>query len=595
MPIYQAPLRDMQFVLHELWSCCTTYSTQMPTFAEFDSATINAVLTEAAKFTQQELLPINQSGDQLGCQFTQGQVTTPTGFKQAYRAFIAGGWPALASDPQYGGQGFPHTVNVCLDEMLCATNVSFHLYSNLTQGVVRALQAHADLALQHTYLPKMISGQWSGAMCLTEAHCGTDLGLLRTKATPQADGSYQLSGTKIFITAGEHDLTENIIHLVLARTPDAAEGVKGISLFLVPKFLVQADGTLGAKNDIQCGSIEHKMGIRGSATCVINYEQATGYLVGELHKGMRAMFTVMNVERLAIGIQGLGLADVAYQNALAYAKQRLQGRAQEGRVLADKPADPLIVHADIRRMLLHNKAFIEGARALAGWVYQQVDCANHHVDSAQRVRAQTLVDLFTPVVKAYFSDQGFIQCNQALQVLGGHGYIVEWGMEQFVRDARIAQIYEGANGIQGLDLVWRKIIMDNGAGFGLFATEVTTLLAAQSSAFAPWGEPIKHALQQAQEVTVWLLQTAQRDPQAVNAAATAYLELMGLVACAYVWGCSVRVALDKQAQGDADGFYQAKLHTARFYMQRVLPQTDSLVRVIKAGADTVTALAVDAF
>ena len=593
MPNYQAPIRDMQFVLHELWPLDIAYA-EIADFAPYDRDTVDAILAEAAKFTENELAPLNQVGDQQGCQFSESKVSTAAGFKEAYAHFVSGGWPGLASDPLYGGQGAPHAVSFCLDEMLCAANVSFHLYPNLTQGVVRAVQVHASDELKQQYLPNMVSGQWTGAMCLTESHCGTDLGLLRTKAEPCEDGSYAITGTKIFITAGEHDLSENIIHLILARTPDAPAGVKGISLFLAPKKLINDDGSLGELNGISCGAIEHKMGIKGSATCVMNYDEAKGYLVGNLHQGMRAMFTVMNVERLAIGIQGLGLAEVAYQNALAYAKDRLQGRAQGERELADKPADPLIVHADIRRMLLQVKSFTEGARALAGWVYQQVDIAAHHPDEQSREQAQTLVDLFTPVVKAFFSDQGFIQCNQALQVLGGHGYISEWGLEQFVRDARIAQIYEGANGIQALDLVGRKLLADDGAGLALFIDEVNTFLDAQQSeqTFNVWAEVIAYAIDQLQHISQWLLQ--QQEPQNVHAAATEYLELFGLVALAYAWGRSVQVALLHQNGEDAE-FYQAKIHTAQFYMQRVLPKIDSLIDIIKAGAEPVMALPVDSF
>ncbi len=455
MPAYKAPLRDMRYVLFELLGGDAL--TSLPGFEDFSRDTIDAVLEEAAKICEQVLQPLNRSGDEEGCAFENGVVRTPKGFKEAYDTFREGGWTGIACDPAYGGQGLPAAVNTLVEEMICASNLSFGMYPGLSHGAYVSVHGYGADELKETYLPKLVDGTWSGTMCLTEPQCGTDLGLLRTRAAPNGDGSYKITGTKIFISAGEHDLTENIIHLVLARLPDAPKGVKGISLFLAPKFLVKPDGSLGPRNGVACGSIEHKMGIKASSTCVMNFDGAQGWLIGEPHKGMQAMFAMMNAERLAVGVQGLGLAEASYQGAAAYARERLQGRALSGPKYPDKPADPLLVHPDIRRMLLTQRAYIEGSRALAVWAAKSLDIAKRHPDPAERAKAEDFIAVVTPVVKALMTDLGFEATNLGVQVFGGHGYIRENGMEQFVRDCRIAQIYEGANGIQALDLVGRKM------------------------------------------------------------------------------------------------------------------------------------------
>ena len=455
MATYTAPLADMRFVLNDLLG--EEQIGDLPGADEVTPDLVDAILEEAAKVCEGLLFPLNRSGDEEGCHFENGVVRTPEGFKEAYRTFTEGGWTSLACDTEHGGQGLPETINTLVEEMICSANLSFGIYPGLSRGVYLALKAFGSEALKETYLPRLADGTWSGTMCLTESQCGTDLGLLNTRATPGDDGAYTITGTKIFISAGEHDLTENIIHLVLARTPDAPEGTRGISLFLVPKVSVAGDGSLGPANGVACGSIEHKMGIHGSSTCVINFDDATGFLVGDLNKGMRAMFVMMNTARLAVGIQGLGLAEAAYQGAAAYARERLQGRSLGGPKCPDKPADPIIVHPDVRRMLLTMRAYVEGARALGAWVSLHMDVAARHADADRRRQSQDLVELLTPVVKALFTDIGFEAGNLAMQVFGGHGYIREHGIEQYVRDARITQIYEGTNGIQALDLVGRKL------------------------------------------------------------------------------------------------------------------------------------------
>ncbi|HMT14824.1 MAG TPA: acyl-CoA dehydrogenase family protein, partial [Aestuariivirga sp.] len=455
MANFKAPLRDMRFALYELNA--GDELAKLPGYEDFTRDLIDPVLDEAAKICEEVLHPLNRPGDEEGCTWDNGVVRTPKGFKDAYTLFREGGWTSIACDPAYGGQGMPKAINVLMEEMICSANLSFGMYPGLSHGAYVALHGYGADDLKSAYLPKMVDGTWSGTMCLTEPHCGTDLGLLRTRAVPKGDGSYKISGTKIFISAGEHDLTENIIHLVLAKLPDAPKGVKGISLFLVPKFLPKDDGTPGQRNGVACASIEHKMGIKASATCVLNFDEATGWLIGEPHKGMRAMFAMMNTERLSVGVQGLGLAEASYQGAVAYARERLQGRALSGTKYPDKPADPLIVHPDIRRMLLTQRAWIEGSRALSVWAATALDKSKHHPDPKERERAEDFIAVITPVVKALMTDMGFEVTNLGVQVLGGHGYIREHGMEQYVRDARIAQIYEGTNGIQALDLVGRKM------------------------------------------------------------------------------------------------------------------------------------------
>lgn len=592
MPSYQAPLKDMQFVLHELWNI-QQHIQNLAHYRDLDPDIIDPILEEAARFVTSELVGLNQKGDQEGCHFEQGNVRTPAGFKEAYHHLVEGGWMTLNADPAYGGQGLPKPLQVLLDEMLCSANVSFSLYTVLTQGAAHALATFGTESLKQTYLPKLISGEWSGTMCLTESHCGTDLGLLRTKAEPIGKDTYAITGTKIFITSGEHDLTENIIHTVLARLPDAPAGVKGISLFLVPKYLVNADGTLGDRNPVFCGAIEHKMGIKGSATCVLNFEGAQGYLIGEKNQGLKAMFSMMNLERLNIGLEGLGLAETAYQNALSYGKDRLQGRGAKGAQYPEKPADPIIVHPDVRRMLLTMKAFTEGARALAIWIAMQIDIAKWDEDAHKREEADSLVALLTPVIKAFFTDKGFEACNLGLQVLGGHGYIAEWGMEQLVRDARIAQIYEGTNGVQALDLVKRKLIGNDGASLKAFIAHMLAFVHEHKDVkeLQEFSKPLAMACQTLIETSDYILAEAKKNADAAGAASTDYLHMLGLVTLAFMWAKMAHVALLKQD----DHFYQAKLETARFYMGRVLPQVMSLQKIVQAGSESLMRMAIEMF
>lgn len=588
MPSYKAPLRDMQFVLHEVCQFSDVVK-NIPTFQHLDSETIDSVLAEAAKFNENVLQPLNQIGDAEGCQFHQGEVKTPKGFKEAYRQFVEAGWMALSAPEEFGGQNLPKMSQLLMDEMLASSNTAFSLYCVLTQGAVHALELHGSEEIKQTYLHKLVSGEWGGTMCLTEPHCGTDLSLVRTKAERQSEGSYKISGTKIFITSGEHDLTDNIVHTVLARLPDAPAGIKGISLFLVPKYHVQADGSLGARNPVFCGAIEHKMGIKGSATCVMNFDGATGYLLAQENQGMRAMFDMMNLERINIGLEGLGLAEVAYQNALQYAKDRVQGRALTGAKCPDKNADPLLVHPDIRRMLLTIKSMNEAARALLCWAGSQVDIAHAHPDEAARAIADDYVAFLTPIIKAFFSDYGFEACNSALQVLGGHGYIKEWGMEQFVRDARIAQIYEGANGIQALDLVKRKLMMNQGASVKRLAKEIekTLLQANPPSALAEVLPDLGHALGHWLEVSEWIIKQANQHQDEAGAASVDYLKMSGLVCFAWMWAKMLAIAAPKASQ---DTFYATKVKTAKFFYQRILPEVESLRIKILAGAESMMGL-----
>lgn len=593
MPSYKAPLRDMRFIVHELWNL-PQFCQDTPYFQQVDPEIIDPILEEAAKVAENVLMPLNQSGDQEGVRFANGEITTPKGFKEAYQQLIAGGWMSLYADPQYGGQGLPKMLQILLDEMLASSNVAFSLYTVLTQGAYQALLLHANDAIKQLYLPYLVSGQWSGTMCLTEPHCGTDLGLLRTKAEPQSDDSYKLTGTKIFITSGEHDLTENILHAVLARTTDAPAGVKGISLFLVPKFLVNSDGSLGERNGVYCGSIEHKMGIKASSTCVMNFDGAIGYLIGEKNQGMKAMFSMMNAERLNIGLEGLALAETAYQNALTYAKERLQGRAATGVKYPDKMADPIIVHPDVRRMLLTIKAQNEAARALACWVANLIDIAKHHSDEAKRVQADGLVALLTPVIKAYFTDYGFDACNMALQILGGHGYVKEWGMEQYVRDVRIAQIYEGTNGVQALDLVKRKLIANRGEYVDQFSLYITEFIAQKrhETELSEFILPLENAQHLLRDSSDWIIAGAEKNPNEIGAGAYDYLHLLGLVALAFMWAKMADVAYAKLAISEQQekSFYRAKIHTARFFYQRILPKITALNQAIHSGSDVIMVL-----
>ncbi|AIL62653.1 acyl-CoA dehydrogenase C-terminal domain-containing protein [Pseudomonas alkylphenolica] len=589
MPEFNAPLRDMRFVLHEVFQGPALWA-RLPALGErVDADTADAILEEAAKITGQLIAPLNRSGDEQGVTFDAGQVRTPDGFAQAWQTYREGGWVGLAGNPEHGGLGMPKMLAVQFEEMLYAANCSFSLYSALSAGCCLALDAHASDDLRATYLPPLYSGQWAGTMCLTEPHAGTDLGIIRTRAEPTADGSYRISGTKIFITGGEQDLTENIIHLVLAKLPDAPAGPKGISLFLVPKFLVNADGSLGPRNPAHCGSLEHKMGIKASATCVMNFDGATGYLIGEANRGLAAMFTMMNYERLSIGIQGIGCAEASYQNAARYAQDRLQSRAASGAQARDKVADPIIVHPDVRRMLLTMRALTEGGRAFATYVGQQLDIAKYAEATEERDLAQRQVALLTPVAKAFFTDNGLESCVLGQQVFGGHGYIREWGQEQLVRDVRIAQIYEGTNGIQALDLLGRKVVADGGRALAEFTGQIRQFCEQDT----PYREPLLKATSDLQSLSQWLSEQAREDANAVGAASVEYLQLFGYVAYAYMWARMDAVAAANLAQDPA--FYAAKRATAAFFFARLLPRTLSLQASIQAGSTALFSLAAEHF
>ncbi|MFZ5930375.1 MAG: acyl-CoA dehydrogenase C-terminal domain-containing protein [Pseudomonadota bacterium] len=595
MPVYQAPLKEFSFLLREVLGL-----ERLSNLSAYSSAGVDlleAVLAEGAKICEEVLQPLNRVGDQQGCtRHADGSVTTPEGFKAAYRTFADGGWPSLSCDPEFGGQGMPVVLAMAFNEMVTSSNMAFGMYPGLTHGVYEALYRHGSDELKKIYLPHLTSGHWTGTMNLTEPHCGTDLGLMRTKAAPQPDGSYKISGQKIFISAGEHDLAENIIHLVLAKIVGGPEGIKGVSLFVVPKFLVNTDGSLGARNGVSCGSIEEKMGIHGNSTCVLNYDNAVGYLVGEEHKGMRAMFTMMNEARLLVGQQGLAVSEVAYQNAVIYARERLQGRALTGPAEPGKPADPLIVHPDIRRMLMNQKAFNEGARAFSMWIGVQADILRSGATGAEK--ADDYMALLTPVVKAYLTDQGFANSVNAQQIYGGHGYIAEQGMEQFVRDARIAMIYEGANGIQALDLVGRKLGMNGGRAVFAFFADIDALLAecGGQPEMAEYCAPLKETRERLEQATLWFLEKGMENPDHLAAGSTDYLHLFALTALGMMWLRMARAAHAglKAGTGDA-GFYTAKLATGRYFMQRVMPDGISMLTRIKTGADAMMALSPEAF
>lgn len=593
MPIYKAPLQDIRFVLHDVLGA--ERLAELPGYEEATRDLVDSIIEEGAKLCEEVLFPLNQSGDKEGCTWNNGAVKTPDGFKDAYDAFSTGGWCGVSADPEFGGMGLPQLVNTVMQEMICSANFSFGMYPGLSQGAYHAIELHGTDEQKHTYLPKLITGEWSGTMCLTEPHCGTDLGLIRTKAVPNADGSFNITGTKIFISAGEHDLTGNIIHLVLAKLPDAPDGVKGISLFVVPKFLPDTMG----ENAVTCGSIEHKMGIKASSTCVMNFEDSKGWLVGEPHKGLRAMFTMMNTARLGVAMQGLGIGEVAYQNGVAYAKDRLQMRALQGAQAPDKPADPIIVHPDVRRMLLKSKAFCEGARALSYWVGMNLDISIKHPDAAERQKADDLVALLTPIVKAYQTDMGFETANETIQIHGGHGYIWEYGVEQYARDARIAMIYEGTNGIQALDLVGRKMGQNYGRLLRRFFHPVAQLIEEQQNNpdMQEFIFPLAKAFAKLQQATATIAMKGLKNPVEAGAASTDYLRHFSLVAVGYMWCLMVMSALDKlKTGGDADNdFYEAKLSTARFFMQRMLPEADSRFKMAMAGSDTLMELREAAF
>ena len=596
MPVYKAPVRDTLFLLADVLDY-GRYG-NLPRFAEAPLDVVEPILSEGGKFAEEALQPLNLSGDREGCRrLPDGSVVTPKGFREAYKAYVEGGWVGLSGDVEFGGQGLPHYLAVALSEFVMGANQAFSMYPGLTNGAAAALRVHGSAELKAKYLPKMTTGEWTGTMNLTEPHCGTDLGLIKSRAARNADGSFALSGQKIFISAGEHDLAENIVHLVLARIEGAPAGVKGISLFLVPKFLVNDDGSLGARNGVVCGSIEHKMGIHANSTCVMNYDGAQAWLIGEENRGLNAMFVMMNGARLGVAVQGLAQSEAAYQNAAAYAKDRLQGRSLTGAKAPEKPADPLIVHPDIRRMLLEIRAFNEAARALMLSVALAEDEALESPDAKARQAADDRLGLMTPVIKGVFTDMGFANAVKAQQVLGGHGYIQEWGMEQFVRDARIAMIYEGANGIQALDLVGRKLPRDGGRAVTAFFGEVGGFLAAHKdeAALQPYLAPVKTALGHLQQATMWLMQNGLKNPDDAGAASYDYMHLFGLTALGYMWARIVRAVLARQAAGTSDPELDAKLTLAKFFNARMLPETGAHLARLSSGAQTLMELEAAAF